>query len=152
MKLSDIVPRARDRRIVALAIRALKDGVPYSRLAERIGPQMGWMRWTAKVSDDEATRRMEAKLEQANIVAGIRAVMREGGLNLEDVVKAHKAALQDEDGNVRMRAISEYYKYAMPKPVKQVAVDQKTLIARIDVKDAAPPIQARVLDALETDG
>lgn len=45
-------------------------------------------------------------------------------------------------------ALNKYFEMAVPKPTKNVDVTQRSLVARLDVRDAAPPIRARVLDVL----
>lgn len=77
-----------------------------------------------------------------------RAIAKYAGFSPDDAYRKLVEHIEGEDGNLSMRALDKYFLLTHERPAKNVNIDQKTLVARIDVRDAAPPIQARVLDAL----
>lgn len=77
-----------------------------------------------------------------------RAIAKYADFSPDDAYRKLVEHIQGEDSNLSMRALDKYFMLTHERPAKNVNVEQKTLVARIDVKDAAPPIQARILDAL----
>lgn len=117
-------------------------------LAAIVAPKMGFLAGGWPMKPATAVRRAEALLANGEISRAIRKIMGLADLNVVDTFRKLKDLVNSEDDNIALGAVRTTLSYALPKPTKQVNIDQRTLVARIDARDSAPPIRARTIDAL----
>lgn len=116
-------------------------------------------KWGAQNAGGRKVRRSEAKIramlanyeiteairEACNVAAGFTM-----GDALRKLVDWINGDIEHEGAKLppSYTALHEYFNLTVRKPTKNVDVTQRSLVARVDVRDAAPPVRARVLDVL----
>lgn len=135
---------------VAVVMRRRGIEITPQSLAGYVGPRMGWLRGNGRMSVEASKAKAERWLGNADIAAGLRQAIPElGGPDLGDVSRRFKELLdQNEDPAIAAQMVRLGFTLMTPKPTKKVEVDQRSLVARVEVRDSAPPIRARVLDAI----
>jgi hypothetical protein len=119
------------------------------QVAAIVGPKMGWFaNGVSLLSPAAAARKAERYLGNGEITFAIRKVMGMAGINVVDTFKKLKDLMDSEDENVALSATRTTLSYAMPKPTKQVQIDQRTLVKKIEVRDEPPVIRARTIEVL----
>lgn len=116
-------------------------------------------KWGGLDAGGRAVKRGEARIRAMLQNYEVTEAIREGcsiaagftmGDALRTLVKWINGDIDHDGGKLppKYEALAKYFDLTVRKPTKNVDVTQRSLVARVDVRDAAPPIRARVLDVL----
>lgn len=102
-----------------------------------------------------ALKKAKALLERPEIAYALREAFEKAvDFTAVDAMQKHVDWIQ---GNVEhegkklppsFEALKAYEAFAFPKAAKQVNVNQQTLVARVNLRDEAPEIKVRTIEAL----
>jgi hypothetical protein len=122
-------------------------------LADAVGSRMGWCAKDGPLTPPAVRRKALAYFANPNITEAIREHFEvNAGFSAAEAAQIHVKWIRGEmehNGEKlppSFQALKGYEDGAFPKQVKKVDVEQRSLVARFEVRDHAPPIRARVID------
>ena len=150
----------REGVFIAMVLRVLAEAdVPFGSeeaLALAIAKKMRWVDWNGyTMNEKRAVARAKAHLNKANVLEALRRFFEAStGFSVVDAAREHVKWIRGEQEHDGRRlppnygALKDYEAMTLPKLPKQVQVDQRTLVARVNLREEAPAIRPRTLDAL----